>query len=101
MGVVRGASVGARDVDLGHELDQHRPRLTAYCYRMLGSPFEAEDAVQETFLRALRGFERFEGRAALGTWLHRIATNVCLDMLKSHERRVRPMDLGPAKAPEA
>jgi RNA polymerase sigma-70 factor (ECF subfamily) len=87
--------------DLGPALEQHRQKLNAYCYRMLGSPFEAEDAVQETFLRAWRGFDRFEGRAAIGSWLHRIATNVCFDMLKSHDRRIRPMELGPAKSPEA
>jgi RNA polymerase sigma-70 factor (ECF subfamily) len=66
---------------------------------MLGSPFESEDAVQETFIRAWRGFERFEGRAALRSWLYRIATNVCLDMLGSRQRRARPMDLGPAREP--
>ena len=81
------------------ELEQHRAELTAYCYRMLGSPFEAEDAVQDTFLRAWRAFDRFEGRAAFRSWLYRIATNVCLDTLKSKERRVRPMDLGPAQEP--
>ena len=81
------------------ELEQHRPELTAYCYRMLGSPFEAEDAVQETLLRAWRGIDRFEGRAALRSWLYRIATNVCFDMLNARERRARPMDIGPAREP--
>jgi RNA polymerase sigma-70 factor, ECF subfamily len=81
------------------ELEQHRRELTAYCYRMLGSPFEAEDAVQDTLLRAWRSADRFEGRSAVRSWLYRIATNVCLDQLKSRERRARPMDLGPAGEP--
>jgi RNA polymerase sigma-70 factor (ECF subfamily) len=101
MGRVHEPSVAAASgsTDLELQLEQHRRELTAYCYRMLASPFEAEDAVQETFLRAWRGFERFEGRAALRSWLYQIATNVCLDMLNSRERRARPMDLGPAREP--
>jgi RNA polymerase sigma-70 factor, ECF subfamily len=81
------------------DLERYRRELTAYCYRMLGSPFEAEDAVQDTLLRAWRARERFEGRASVRSWLYRIATNVCLDMLKSRERRARPMDLGEARSP--
>ncbi len=84
-----------------HQLEQHRRSLTGYCYRMLGSPFEADDAVQETMVRAWRGLDRFEGRSALKSWLHRIATNVCLDMLKGRQRRARPMDLGAPSTAES
>jgi len=81
------------------ELEQYRAELTAYCYRMLGSPFDAEDAVQDAFVRAWRSREKFEGRSAIRSWLYRIATNVCLDNLKGKERRARPMDLGPSREP--
>jgi RNA polymerase sigma-70 factor (ECF subfamily) len=84
------------DVDLRTELEAYRQELTGYCYRMLGSGFEAEDAVQEAMVRAWRGIDRFEGRSALRSWLYRIATNVCLDMLRGPQRRARPMDLGPS-----
>jgi len=85
--------------DLETRLEQHRVELTGYCYRMLGSVFEAEDAVQETMLRAWKAYDRFEGRAQLRSWLYRIATNVCLDALESRKRRARPMDLGPSQEP--
>src|SRR5215475_13331220 len=81
------------------ELEGHRRELTAYCYRMLGSGFDAEDAVQETMVRAWRAGERFEGRSSVRSWLYRIATNVCVDMLRGRQRRARPMELGPSRPP--
>ena len=81
-------------------LEQHRRELTGYCYRMLGSGSEAEDAVQETLLRAWRAADRFEGRSSVRSWLYRIATNVCVDMHRGVQRRARPMELGPASPPD-
>src|SRR5206468_64629 len=80
-------------------LEQYRRELTGYCYRMLGSGFEADDAVQETMLRAWRAADGFEGRSSVRSWLYRIATNICLDMLRGRQRRALPIDLGPASPP--
>jgi len=81
------------------KLEEYRRELTGYCYRMLGSGFEADDAVQETMLRAWRAADGFEGRSSVRSWLYRIATNICLDMLRGRQRRALPMDLGPASPP--
>ena len=97
---MQDSSLTVKPGELEQRLEQHRAELTAFCYRMLGSPFEAEDAVQDTLVRAWRSFDRFEGRAAIRSWLYRIATNVCFDMLNGRERRARPMDLGPAWNPD-
>ena len=82
------------------DLEQYRRELTGYCYRMMGSVFEADDAVQETMVRAWKNMDSFEGRSALRSWLYRIATNVCLDLLRSRQRRALAMDLGPASKAE-
>ena len=89
MTLVQESQLTVAQGGLERRLEQHRSELTGYCYRMLGSPFEAEDAVQDTFLRAWRAYEKFEGRAAFRSWLYRIATNVCLDMLNGRKRRAR------------
>src|SRR5205807_3726755 len=104
--VVDAAAVPCPPVTLSPEtleladLEKRRGELTAYCYRMLGSGFEAEDAVQETMLRAWRAAQGFEGRSSVRSWLYRIATNVCLDALRGRQRRARPMELGPSSPPE-
>ncbi len=95
------ASSAVSLTELENCFEEQRAALTGYCYRMLGSPFDADDAVQESFIRAWRGVERFEGRSALASWLYRIATNVCIDMAAGRRRRARPMDLGPAQEPIA
>ncbi|MBL8954001.1 MAG: sigma-70 family RNA polymerase sigma factor, partial [Myxococcaceae bacterium] len=77
------------------QLEAHRTALTGHCYRMMGSVVDADDAVQETMVRAWRNLERFDQRASLRAWLYRIATNVCLDMLNKPSRRARPMEVGP------
>lgn len=95
-------AVTTSPVDLAAEhLDQHRRELTGFCYRMLGSGAEAEDAVQETLVKAWQAADRFEGRSSVRTWLFRIAANVCIDMGRSPQRRARPVDLGPVRTPDA
>jgi RNA polymerase sigma-70 factor, ECF subfamily len=92
--------VSALPSDLPDELELYRRELTGYCYRMLGSGFEAEDAVQDTMLRAWRSAGQFEGRSSMRSWLYRIATNVCVDMLRGRKRRARPMELGRSSPPD-
>jgi len=87
---------GALDPALRDGFERHRRELTGYCYRMLGSPAEADDAVQDTLLKAWQAYDRFEGRSSLRSWLYRIAHNVCMDMHRSPQRRARPMELGPS-----
>ncbi|MEP6561825.1 MAG: sigma-70 family RNA polymerase sigma factor [Nakamurella sp.] len=90
-----------RTSELAGRLEEYRRELAGYCYRMLGSTFETDDAVQETMVRAWRALGKFDGRSSLRTWLYRIATNVCLDLLNGRNRRALPMDLGPASPPVA
>jgi RNA polymerase sigma-70 factor, ECF subfamily len=82
------------------DLEQYRRELTGYCYRMLGSGFEAEDATQETLVRAWRNADKFEGRSSVRSWLYRIATNICIDMQRNVQRRARPVEMGPASPPD-
>lgn len=96
MSELTAPEVSSSTKNVEDRLEEHRTELTAYAYRMLGSTFEAEDAVQDAYVRAWRGFDSFEGRAQFRSWLYRIVTNVCFDMLSARQRRARPMDLGPA-----
>ena len=98
---ITASTAESRQEELQRAFEQYRRELTGYCYRMLGSGFEAEDAVQETLVRAWRAIDGFEGRSALRSWLYRIATNVCLDMGRAPQRRARPMDLGPSSTADA
>src|SRR5688500_6428337 len=91
-----GCAAVTTTLDVETELAAYRRELTGYCYRMLGSGVEAEDAVQETLVRAWKAIDRFEGRSSVRSWLYRIASNVCIDMLRAPQRRARPMDLGPS-----
>ncbi len=91
----------SRTPSIEQELEVHRRALTGYCYRMIGSGSEAEDAVQETMVRAWKASGQLETRAALKSWLFRIASNVCFDMLQGSQRRATPMDMGPASAPDS
>lgn len=95
---MRSGTVGVMAIDVAEltesDLEAHRNELRAHCYRMLASATEAEDAVQDTLVRAWRSADRFEGRSSVRTWLYRIATNVCLDHLAARQRRARPMEIG-------
>jgi RNA polymerase sigma-70 factor (ECF subfamily) len=101
-----GSERGLLDAARGGDQDAYRrlveplrPELQAHCYRMLGSVHDAEDALQEALLRAWRGLPRFEGRSSPRTWLHRIATNACLDAVARRPKRVLPPDVGPTSDP--
>ncbi|MGH3942659.1 MAG: sigma-70 family RNA polymerase sigma factor [Pseudonocardiaceae bacterium] len=97
---VRTDTIGSSEVR-PEDLEQYRRELTGHCYRMLGSGFEADDAVQDTMVRAWRGIDSFEGRSSVRSWLYRIATNVCLDMMRGRQRRARPMDFGPSSTADS
>ena len=93
-GLLEAARGGEEDA-FSRLVEPHRGELHAHCYRMLGSVHDAEDALQEALLRAWRGFSKFEGRSSLRSWLYRIATNTCLDLIAKRPKRVLPVDYGP------
>jgi RNA polymerase sigma-70 factor (ECF subfamily) len=93
------AACGGDEEAFGRLVEGHRAALHSHCYRMLGSLHDAEDAFQETMLRAWRGRAGFQGRSSLGAWLHRIATNVCIDAIGRRRKGVMPMDYGPPTGP--
>src|SRR5438552_7731234 len=93
------AAKGGNERAFGELVEPHRRALHAHCYRMLGSLQDAEDAVQETLLRAWRGLKRFEGRSSVRSWLYTIATNVCLRAIERRPSRVLPIDYGPPGDP--
>ncbi|WP_024800818.1 sigma-70 family RNA polymerase sigma factor [Nocardia sp. BMG51109] len=97
-----GSSAGAAEIsrEVLDQFEGYRRELCAYAYRMLGSSFEAEDAVQDAFTRAWKAYDTFEGRSSLRSWLYKITTNVCLDMLDGPQRRARPMDLSGPSSPD-
>src|SRR5690349_13987313 len=93
-------STAAYEAEYQQLIEPHRRELHAHCYRMLGSVQDAEDALQEALLRAWKALDRFEGRAQPKTWLYRIATNTCLDMIARRKgKRELPIDRGPDEAP--
>ncbi|WP_280266445.1 sigma-70 family RNA polymerase sigma factor [Nocardia wallacei] len=97
-----GSSAGSAEItrEVLEQFEGYRRELCAYAYRMLGSSFEAEDAVQDAFTRAWKAYGSFEGRSSLRSWLYKITTNVCLDMLDGPQRRARPMDLSGPSSPD-
>src|SRR2546425_12902291 len=97
-GPLEGEARSLVGTDLERALESHRRELTGYCYRMLAAGSEAEDAVQETLVRAWASIDRFEGRSSLRTWLYSIASNVGGGMLRRPQRRARPMEMGPSTA---